>query len=501
VSAKPRSVLKFTGLLMIGALLGKALGFVREIQLAKQLGANLVADSLRGAMVAVLMPIAPLQGDLVPSTLVPLYNEWRSEQRSSRMMSSLCLAFVAIAVAFAVLIVLFTDSYVGLLVGGFGTEAQAVTVSFTRIMTLAMPASVLIALFMCVEISLGKSRMTSIRASVQNISIIIGISVMSYTGKVTAIAWAFSISMIITACYGFIVLWREGELSPRDISINASIDAFKVFVHRARPLFLQPLCDQGNTFLEKLLSSVLAVGTLASLDYARTITDTVFYIVSLPIGYLVLGQDQSTAIRDRFILLCRPILHMALPSSAFILIFATDITRLVFQRGAFQAEAISLTSASLQGIAVGLWATTLGWILVRMLNAQQRNRTAAMVFVYAYIGNMITNVVTFRWLGPFGIGLGEAVRGVLILAGTVYALGCSRLLLLLLAQTVPVTVVLGGAGLLVREAFDTPLSRVLVGAALYGAVLIPWFLFYVPETAARIRQRVRRKSELEALTP
>ena len=47
---------------MIGALLGKALGFVREIQLAKHLGANLVADSLRGAMVAVLMPIAPLQG-------------------------------------------------------------------------------------------------------------------------------------------------------------------------------------------------------------------------------------------------------------------------------------------------------------------------------------------------------------------------------------------------------------------------------------------------------
>ena len=485
---------------MMGALLGKLLGFVREIQLARHLGANVVADGLRGAMVAVLMPIAPLQGDLVPSTLVPLYNEWRSEQRSSRMMSSLCLAFATIAAAFAVLIALFTDSYVGLLVGGFGPEAKAATVSFTRIMTLAMPASVLGALFGCVEISLGKSRMTSVRASVQNVSILIGISVMSYTGNVTAIAWAFSASMIITALYGFAMLWREGELSPRDISVSASVDAFKVFARRARPLFLQPLCDQSNTVLEKLLSSLLVVGTMASLDYARTITDTVFYIVSLPIGYIILGQDKSTVTKGRFILLCRPILHMALPASVFILIFATDITRLVFERGAFQAEAISLTSASLQGISIGLWATTLGWILVRMLNAQQRNRTAAMVFVCAYAGNMITNVLTFSWLGPFGIGLGEAVRGLIILAGTAYALGCSRLLVLLMAQTVPVTLVLGGAGLLVREVFDTPLSRLLVGAALYGVVLIPWLLFFVPEIAERVRRRVKRRPELEALT-
>ena len=500
MSSKPRSVLKFTGLLMMGALLGKALGFVREIQLAKQLGANVVADGLRGAMVAVLMPIAPLQGDLVPSTLVPLYNEWRRERRSSRMMSSLCLAFAAIAAALAVLIALFADSYVGLLVGGFGPEARAVTVSFTRIMTLAMPASVLVALFGCVEISLGKSRMTSIRASVQNVSILIGIGVMSCTGKVTAIAWAFSVSMIVTALYGFTMLWREGELSPRDIRIEASIDAFKVFARRARPLFLQPLCDQGNTFLEKLLSSVLVVGTMASLDYARTITDTVFYIVSLPIGYIILGQDKSIVVRDRFILLCRPILHMALPASAFMLTFSTDIIRLVFERGAFQAEAISLTSASLQGISVGLWATTLGWILVRMLNAQQRNRTAAMVFVYAYVGNMITNVLTFRWLGSLGIGLGEAVRGVIILVGTTYALGCSRLLVLLVAQAVPMTLVLGAAGLFVRDVFDTPPSRVLVGAALYGAVLIPWLLLFVPETAERVRRRAKRKPELEALT-
>lgn len=486
---RPRSVLRFTGLLMLGALLGKAFGFVREIMLAKHLGADVAADGLRGAMTAVLMPIAPLQGDLLPSTLVPLFQEWREEGRSSRMMSSLCLVFMAVAAALAVLIACFAEGYVGLLVSGFGPEAKAVTVAFTRIMVLAMPASVLVACLGCAEVALGRSRMTSIRASVQNVSVIVGIAAMTWTGEVSAIAWAFTAGMVLVALYGLAMLWREGELSPFDVRIGSGIDAAGTFLHRARPLLFQPFADQGNTVLEKLLASTLAVGTMASLDYARTITDTVYYVVSQPVGLIVLGQGGGAAdLRDRVRLIALPLLHLALPASAFLLTFSADIVTLVFGRGAFGAEAVGLTATSMRGISVGLWATTLGWILVRMLNAQRRNVTAAKVLACAYLGNMATSLATFSWCGSFGIGLGEAVKGVVLLAGTAYALGCAGLLARLAAGAVPVTLAVGAAGLLVHAGFGTPLGRVLAGAGLYAAVLVPWFLFFVPELAQRVRK-------------
>lgn len=501
MESKRRSTLRFAGQLMLGAVVGKAFGFVREILFAKHLGATAAADSFRGAMTAVLVPLAPLQGDLVPSTLVPLFLEWRAEGRSSRMASSLGLLFAAFATLLAVLIAVYAEGYVDLLLGGFGPEAKAMTVSFARVMTLAMPASVLIAFFGCVEIALGRSRMTSIRASVQNVSVLAGIGVMSWTGEVIAIAWAFTAGLILVALYGLVVLWREGELSPFDARVGSGIEAVTVFFRRARPLLIQPLAEQGNTLLERLLASALAVGTMASLDYARTITETVYYAVSQPVGYVVLGQEKAADLRDRVRVLCSPILHLALPTSAFVVTFATDITALVFGRGAFKAEAITSTALAMQGIGVGLWATTLGWILLRMLNAERRNVTAAKILACAYAANMAVNVALYRWLGLFGIGLGEAVRGLVLLAGTAHALGCAGVLLRLIMRAAPVTLVLAVAGLLLQTRFHTPLGRLLAGTTLYGVVLVPWLLFCVPEMAWFKQRLLGKWAEPEPIAP
>lgn len=63
--------MRLVGIMMGGALAEKLLGFAREIVMARMLGAGIVADAFRGAVTAVLQPIAPLQGDIVPAVPVP----------------------------------------------------------------------------------------------------------------------------------------------------------------------------------------------------------------------------------------------------------------------------------------------------------------------------------------------------------------------------------------------------------------------------------------------
>ena len=58
--------MRLVGMLAGGALFGKLLGFVRELEMARLIGAGALADSLRGALTAVLLPINPLQGELRP---------------------------------------------------------------------------------------------------------------------------------------------------------------------------------------------------------------------------------------------------------------------------------------------------------------------------------------------------------------------------------------------------------------------------------------------------
>lgn len=76
---------------------------------------------------------------------------------------------------------------------------------------------------------------------------------------------------------------------------------------------------------------------------------------------------------------------------------------------------------------MGLWAATPGWILIRILNGAGRNVAAAVIIVTAYTVNIAVNLLTsyLPWTHDSGallLGLGETARGIVLLAGVVFAL-------------------------------------------------------------------------------
>lgn len=491
-----RSFHRLTGLLIGGALVGKVLGFAREILMARLLGATFVADSFRGAMTAVLLPLAPLQGDIVPAILIPLHHAWCAEGRAPRMFASLSAMFVLAAGAITALVVLLADRWIDLVVGGFTPEAHATTRQFVLVMALAMPASALFSCLSSVELALGRSRLTSVRASVQNVGVIVGIAVTALTGHAIAIAWCFMIAFNVTAVWGAVMLWREGELDISGIRVRSAIRSSAEFLRRLRPLIVQPMADQGNIWLERLLASAAAVGTVASLDYARTLTESALFLVSQPVGFAVLSAATAATAADtrrRMMAISRPILALAMPMSVFLMVMSPDIVRLVFARGAFREDAVVLTSQALSGISVGLWAATLGWILVRLLNAAGRNARAAWILVSAYGANAAFNLAVVPHLGSLGLGLGEALRGVVLLGGTAAALGCLKPLLRLVLQVAPACALLWLAEEFLRGALDATPMRIAAGALVCAVIASANCLALMPDELQAGWMRMRDK--------
>jgi putative peptidoglycan lipid II flippase len=487
-----QSLLKFTSLLMAGALAGKLLGFLREILFARQLGAGSVADSFRGSTTAVLLPVSPFVGDMTQGALVPLYREWNKEGIAAKMFTSLALVLTLIACVIMGAVLVFCELYVDWMVAGFSAEAKDMTVHFTRIMAMAIPSFVLFNILACIELGVGRVRMAVIRASVQNVAVIVGIVVMVFLGSPVAIAWGFLISMNLTTVYGLGMLWREGEITPREVSLESVYVASAMYFKRVRSLFAQPLLEQFNILVEKFLASMLVVGTVASMDYARTLTDTAVYFIGQPIGLAVLSREAAADPKARVKMICKPLLHIGLPVSAFTLIFATDLTTLVFRRGQFQGEAIRLTSSAMQGISIGIWAAVLGWILVRMLNAAHRNNDVAKVFMFAYACNTCVNLATYKFWGIFGIGLGEAVRGIMLLAGASYMLGCFRVMLGLVATALPLTAIVTLVGLGVCDIYSNPLARLALGAGLFTLFVTLDMAVTFPELTKEVLNRLRK---------
>jgi putative peptidoglycan lipid II flippase len=469
--ARP-STRRFTAILISGALASKLLGFGREILMAQVLGASLVADGFRGAITAVMLPLAFLQNETVPAVMIPMHRDALKGDDAPQKLGALTVALTGIAMILMVAIELLGERWVQAFVGGFTPEGRLLTLDFIRIMALGMPASAMINVLAAGEIALGRTRLTNIRASILNVSVLLGIALLAVSGNVHTLAWSFSIAFNALGAWGLYTMWREGVLSFRGLSVPTVLAAGREFFRRLRPLLALPVAEQGNVWIERILASRLATGAVASLDYARTLTESALLLISQPVGLAVLSghthEDPSGQIES----IARPILALSLPASAFLVMFAPEIVSLVFQRGAFNEHALMLTSGALRGIAFGLWAATLGWILIRILNGAGRNFAAATIIVSAYVVNIAINLLTSylpgsEQYGTLLLGLGEAARGIVLLAGVMIALGSRRKLLLLIFLASLPAALMAIVGWQVHEAISGTVARLFVGGVAY----------------------------------
>jgi len=476
-AAPPPSGRHLAVLLMLGAIFGKALGFVREILMAQVFGASMIADGFRAATTGTMLPLALFQNESVPAILIPTHRGWQDEGEAPRRFAALTVALTLIGLAIMVLVEMFGAAWVRALVGGFSPDAQAATLDLLDIMALGMPASVMINVLAAGEIALGRSRLTTIRSSLLNVSVIAGLVIIYFTHWLNALAWAFALAFNGLGIWGLWSLVRDGSLDFTGLRPRHVIAAARDFWRRLVPLLFVPLADQGNVWVERMLASRVSVGSLASLDYARTITDSAVLFISQPLGLTLLSRTPSEEQHLRIAAVMRRLLVIAAPACVSLAIFAPDVARLVFARGAFNEAAVRMTAETLRGISVGLWASTIGWVVLRMLNSLGRNKTAALILVCAYLSNLVFNFILFHLPvslthGSLILGLGESMRGIVLLGATVVCLDLTIAMLGSLALAAIPAFVMTILGLYIDETFTSTLIRLgLAGCACGGCVL------------------------------
>ncbi len=446
----PHSMGRLILRLMTGALFSKGLGLAREILMALIVGTALAADSFRTAITAVLLPISFFQAETVPAVLIPMQKEAMAQGRAAITLAAMTSGLVIVTVPIMLLTQLGAPLLVDLLVGGFSEEGRRLTVDFVRIMALAMPASVMLNCLSAGEIALGRARISNARSAIQNLGILLGLGCIAFGAPVILLATAFALSFNGLALFSLRALQREGALDFTGLTPAIILKTIKIFFRRLGPFLALPLGEQANIWLERLFTSRLQAGAIASLDYARTLTESFLLLVSQPVGLAVLsGASHSQEGQARMIM--RAVLAFALPACAFLFVFSADIVTLVFRRGAFGETGVMLTSAALRGISVGLWASTLGWIMLRLLNSAGRNGRAVVILLLSYGANMGFNILIAMFPqtafpGITLIGLGESLRSLVLLAGVLIALRQGKAFIgaFLLALVPAVFVVVGG---------------------------------------------------------
>jgi putative peptidoglycan lipid II flippase len=251
--------------------------------------------------------------------------------------------------------------------------------------------------------------------------------------------------------------------------------ALRDFGRAVRPLILLPFVFQAGIALERALASLIGVGAVASLDYAKVIVESGLALIALPLGLASLAELSRVSAEQagrRVTRLVPVLVALSLPVSVAIALNADMVVRVLFARGAFDADSVRVTAAILMGLGLGLWLQLTAYVLGKALSARSRNREMARCTVTGIAAGAAVQLFTWRQLGPFALGLGASVGFGVQLILFARALGVAGVLARGIVRVLPACAVYALLALAVPGARASVLTAVLLFGALMAAILL-----------------------------
>ncbi|MGC8757820.1 MAG: murein biosynthesis integral membrane protein MurJ [Caldisericaceae bacterium] len=383
VAAKHRfleqNAVQATTLFIASAILSKVLGFVRDVLVGAYFGVSKSADALSATL-----PITSIFQNIVTGaltvSLIPIFLEYLERDRK-KAMRDLNVSFNYITSAFlltAILMSAFSTPLVNVITPGFAGSNQQLMVSML-IDIFAIGSFLWAVTDFLFGIAQSKKHflITAAVPLLSNLFIIIGLVAFHkrlgvYSYPIGMIAGVF-LQLIIMVYYSWKYLGMrftfdfdpQGTFLPKLLILSI-------------PLILQQLVNYSVTFVANNLASKLETGSIASIQYANKLRQLSIGILTVPLATsyypflseAVTKKDQQS-LSDIFSNSIRFASFLVIPVMCVSIVFAEPIIKIVYERGSFDAAAVALTVKPLQYYSLGIIATMVTVIIMRVLYAMK----------------------------------------------------------------------------------------------------------------------------------
>ena len=413
----------FRNVLTVGAwtAASRVLGFLRDIAIAARLGAGSEADAF---FVALKLPnfFRRLFGEgAFAAAFVPLFaSALASEGREAarRFAEGALSVMVAALAALTLAAILFMPQAMALLAPGFVDEPErfGLAVALTRITFPYLLLICVVALVSGVLNGLDRFGAAAAAPSLFNLCLIAGLFAAPGLGLGGAEGLAFGVAAAGVAQLVLVAgaVARAGmplALPPPRLSPEV-----RTLLNRMVPGAIGAGVTQINLMIDVIIASLLPEGAIAFLYYADRVAQLPLGVIGTALGTALLptlsrqvrlgegaraGETQNRAIELALLL--------TLPAAAGLVAAALPIVSVLFERGAFGAEASDATARALAAYGFGLPAFVLVKVFAPGFFARGDTRTPVQVAVACVALNLVFNLALIRPLGHVGIAVATSL--------------------------------------------------------------------------------------------
>ncbi len=515
-------VARNTAIFSIATGVSRVVGLLREIVAASFFGTKGPASAFTIAFQIPNLVSNLFANAALSAAFVPVFTELLATGRKRdafRLASTLFWIILIVLGAITAFFVLAAGAIMPLFIGPtFKAPLEALTVGLSQVLFPVVLILGLNGLLVGVLQSYEHFTIPAISPAVWNVVIIVLLVILrphfhgGYEDGHQLYAYAIAI-LIATFVQ---MLMALGALGRIDFRLQFSIDWKDPRIKQVFALMLPVTIGLGIVNLDQLINSVF--GTLVNKQAPRAI-DNAFRIYMLPQGLFsvavatvlfptlsrMASLREVSPMRRAIGVGMRQINLLLIPAAVFLIVLATPVVRLVFERGEFGPESTRLVSIALFWFAFSLPFGGINLLLTRVFFAVQRPWIPTRLAAINIVVDIIVSVGLYKPLGIAGLIIGTVVANALMtwLLLTRLRVGFNgrlegRQTTMITARITAASALLGGAAWVTWEVLSTllggslPAQIVSVGAAAVAGVLVygrAVFAMRIPE-AHQVRRLI-----------
>ena len=356
-------------IVMVGTLLSKVLGLVREVLLAQKYGTGYISDSFILSLNIPTVIISAIAGAIL-TNYIPLFSkiEKESEEKVARFNGNLLTIFFILSTLLIIIFMIFTKPIVKIFAAGFDDEGLTYLINLSKITIFCMyfiiMAHILKGYLEYREKFLG----TSLYGILMNVGMILGI-VFSSTERYQILGLGVLIGYIL-AFIALFILSRKNKFTVK-FNLNLKDDYLKELIVLTIPILLNDVVWQINGVVDKSIKMFRDRGIQVVKEKTNTILKTIIFV--------------------------------SIPCTILISTYSETIVKFLFYRGEFDDNSLKITSVAVSIYAIAIVFVCMKTILFKVFYALQDTKCPTKSAIIAIILNIILSLLLVKPFGYIGI--------------------------------------------------------------------------------------------------
>ena len=470
-STATRSITRSAFVVMIGLVLSSAVGLLRYILVTRAFGTSSDFDAFNTANRLPEFLFNLMAGGALASAFIPTYTAFLvSEKRkeADRLVSAVGSWIFILLAAGAFLCAVFAPQLVRYVIAPGYTDPEKIqtTISLLRILLLCPAVFGVSGLVMGILNAHHRFFYSALAPMFYSLGWIVGVLLLAPALGIFGLAWG----VVLGALLHFAVQ-LPALLSLRGayrLSLDTANPAVRNVIRLMAPRVIGQSAVQINFLVNTFLTSGQPVGSLSAIILAFQLMLMPEIAVAQAAGTAAfptlsaqVSRGQFDQMRATLVSVLRGVFFLALPSAVGMILLARPIVRMIFERGAFDAQSTDMVVWALCLFALGLVAHSLLEVLARSFFALQDTVTPVSVSV----AGMLLNVgLSLLFVSVF-YGLGWMPHGALALANSLATILEMAALIVFLRRKIK---------WLMDRAGWLSLIRTVLASAVLAAVLWIW---------------------------